>query len=87
MDVIQSLTIDTAEVPTSWPDVLEQAHGQLRPGITAITITGTRERTGLWNGKRATTSVPLAFTVFVACPPAFDRCHVLRLSAVDNPLR
>lgn len=87
MDVTQSLTIDTAKVPTSWPSVLEEAHGQLRPGTTAITITGTRERTGLWNGTRATASSPLAFTVFVACPPAFNRCHVLRLSALDNPLR
>jgi len=87
MKVAQSISIDSAAVPASWPSIVEQAHGQLRPGTTAVTITGIRERTGSWNGKNATTSSPVAFTVFVACRPAFDRCHILRLSELDNPLR
>ncbi len=87
MEVTQSLNINSAVVPASWPSIVEQAHGQLRPGTTAVTITGVRERTGTWNGEHATTSSPVAFTVFVACRPAFDRCHVLRLSELDNPLR
>ena len=28
-----------------------------------------------------------AFTVFVVCEPAYDTCHLLRLSELDNPLR
>ena len=28
-----------------------------------------------------------SFTVFVACQPSFERCHVLRLSQLDNPMR
>jgi predicted component of type VI protein secretion system len=87
MNVSQSLTIDSAQVPASWPSVVAQAHGQLRPGTTAVTITGTRERDGIWKGENAATSSPVSFTVFVACQPTFDRCHVLRLSQLDNPLR
>ena len=30
---------------------------------------------------------PVAFTVFLSCKPVFDRCHLLRLSELDNPLR
>lgn len=87
MKVVQSITVTDAYVPASWPATLAQAHGQLRPGTTAVTITGIRHRSGVWNGQRATSSSPVSFTVFDACPPAFDRCHVLRLSELDNPLR
>jgi hypothetical protein len=87
MNVSQTLTIDSAQVPASWPSVVAQAHGQLRPGTTAVTITGTRERDGVWDGEDAATSSPASFTVFVACQPTVDRCHVLRLSQLDNPLR
>lgn len=87
MEVTQSLSIEGAAIPESWSSALEQARGELRPGTTAVTITGTRHREGTWDGARAETSYPVAFTVFVACPPAFERCHVLRLSQLDNPLR
>lgn len=87
MNVTQSLTIEEAVVPDTWAAALEQARGHLRPGTTAVTITGTRHRQGVWNGEPAESSYDVAFTVFVACPPAFDRCHVLRLSQLDNPLR
>lgn len=87
MDVAQSIVIDAASVPGSWASALAQSHGQLRPGTTAVTITGTRHRSGVWDGEPASTSSPVSFTVFVACQPAFDRCHVLRLSQLDNPLR
>ena len=87
MEVAQTLTIESAEVPTSWHLAVEQAHGELRPGTIAVTIAGTRTRTGVWNGEQSTTSSSVAFTVFIACRPAFDRCHVLRLSELDNPLR
>jgi len=87
MDVTQTLSITSAEVPAGWASAVDQAHGELRPGTTAVTIEGTRHRTGIWNGEASSTSSPVSFTVFVACPPAFDRCRVLRLSQLDNPLR
>lgn len=87
MDVTQTLSIASARVPTTWAVALDEAHGELRPGTTAVTITGTRHRAGIWDGEHATTSSPVSFTVFVACRPAFDRCRVLRLSQLDNPLK
>jgi hypothetical protein len=87
MDVTQTLTIASTQVPTTWAGAVQQAHGELRPGTTAVTIVGTRHRNGIWNGEASSTSGPVSFTVFVACPPAFERCHVLRLSQLDNPMR
>lgn len=87
MNVEQSLVIDEAYVPASWAVAEEQAHGQLRPGTTAVTIDGTRHRSGVWDGAAAESSSPVSFTVFMACTPSFNHCHVLRLSELDNPLR
>ncbi|CAI9419329.1 hypothetical protein [Nocardioides sp. T2.26MG-1] len=87
MEVVQTIEIDDAYVPDSWSAAVEQAHGHLRPGTTAVTITGTRQRRGVWNGELVESSYPVSFTVFVACPPSFERCHVLRISQLDNPLR
>jgi hypothetical protein len=87
MNVEQSLAIDEAYVPDTWATAEAQAHGQLRPGTTAVTITGTRHRTGTWGGASAESSSRVSFTVFVACAPSFTRCHLLRLSELDNPLR
>ena len=69
MEVVQTIEIDEAYVPDSWADAVEQAHGHLRPGTTAVTITGTRHRSGVWNGEVAESSYPVSFTVFVACQP------------------
>ncbi len=87
MDVAQHLTISSAKVPSLWPEALAEAHGQLRPGTTAVTITGTRHRTGIWYGDKASTSEPVSFTIFEACTPAFSRCHALRLSELNDPLK
>lgn len=87
MQVVQSIDIQAAAVPDSWAAAVEQAHGHLRPGTSAVTISGTRHRAGVWNDEVAESSYPVSFTVFVACRPSFDRCHVLRLSQLDNPLR
>jgi hypothetical protein len=87
MEVVQSINIEDAYVPDSWAAAVKQAHGHLRPGTTAVTIAGTRHRAGVWNDEAAESSYPVSFTVFVACGPSFDRCHVLRLSQLDNPLR
>jgi hypothetical protein len=86
MKVIERLTITSAKVPSLWPEALAQAHGQLRPGTTAITITGTLHRTGVWYGQAASTTDPVSFTVFEACSPSWPDCHTLRLSQLNDPL-
>lgn len=87
MEVEQHIEIDDAYVPDSWAAALAQSNGQLRPGTMAVTIAGTRHRSGVWNNEPAEVAHPVSFTVFVACPPAFERCHVLRLSELNNPMR
>jgi len=100
----QHLTITDAYVPEQWAQAVEQAQpGQLPVGATAITIEGTRHRTGIWNDEPATSEHPVAFTIFLACPPddpppssgetgqsetgAVPSCYLLRLSMLDQPLR
>jgi hypothetical protein len=87
MQVAQQLRITSATVPSLWGEALAQAHGQLRPGTTAITISGVRRRTGVFYGQPAATSNSVSFTIFEACSPAFSRCHTLRLSQLDDPLQ
>ncbi|QCX27721.1 hypothetical protein [Nocardioides jishulii] len=87
MEVEQRIDIDAADVPDSWAAAVAQSNGQLRPGTMAVTITGTRHRSGVWNGEPAEVVHPISFTVFVGCPPSFERCHVLRLSQLNMPLR
>lgn len=67
----QHLSIDRAYVPEQWDEALAQARpGQLPEGATAITIEGTRHREGTWNDAPATSEHPVAFTLFLTCPPA-----------------
>ena len=87
MEVVQSIEIEDAYVPDSWAAAVGQAHGLLRPGTTAVTITGSRNRRGVWNGEVSESSFRVSFTVFVACQPSFGRCHVLRVSQLDKPIR
>jgi hypothetical protein len=87
MNVAQTITIGSARIPSDWQTISSASHGELRPGTTAVTIAGRRDRIGVWNGKPASTSTSVSFTIFVACEPAFDRCHLLRLSQLGNPLR
>lgn len=87
MKVAQTIEITSAVVPTDWQSVTNQSHGELRPGTSAVTITGIRHRTGDWNGRPATMTAPVAFTAFIACEPSFDRCHILRLSQPGDPLK
>jgi len=66
----QHLTIADAYVPEQWAQAVEQARpGQLPVGATAITIEGTRHREGIWNDEPVTSEHPVAFTIFLACPP------------------
>lgn len=90
----QWLTIDEAFVPDAWATATSQAApGQIPVGATAVTITGTRHRVGIWGTKPVEAYRPVAFTVFVVCtPPILGRggpglCELLRLSELDNPLR
>jgi len=87
MKVEQRIDIEDVYKPKSWDEAVAQSNGQLRPGTMAVTITGSRHRSGVWNGQSAEVARPISFTVFVACPPAFERCHVLRLSQLNNPLQ
>ncbi|MEW1976311.1 hypothetical protein AB0301_14720 [Microbacterium profundi] len=83
----QSLTIENAYVPDAWAEAQTQSSGQLAEGTTAITIEGTRHRTGTWNRTPVESDHAVSFTVFLVCPPTYDTCHLLRLSELDNPLR
>lgn len=84
----QSIEIDTVVVPDAWADAAAQAKpGQLPPGAIAYTVEGIRHRDGVWNDTAETLSVPVAFTLFMACPLDGDPCYLLRLSQLDNPLR
>ncbi|KFI81931.1 hypothetical protein [Bifidobacterium psychraerophilum] len=84
----QSLTITRTYVPAAWAQAVQQATaGQLPDGATAITIEGTRHRAGTWDGRPVREDFAVTFTVFLACPPNADSCHVLRLSQLDNPLK
>ena len=84
----QHLTTETAVIPDAWADAVAQDRsGTLVEGMIAVTIDGTRHRTGTVSGQEATSKHPVSFTVFLACEPAFESCHTLRLSELDNPLR
>lgn len=82
----ETFTVASAQVPVDWPQVLAQAGSQLRDGTTAVTITGTRHRTGTWEGQSQSADTAVSFTVFMLCEPAYPSCHVLRLSQLGNPL-
>lgn len=83
----QRLEITSTFRPDAWADALTQARpGQLPDGAAAYTIEGIRNRSGVWNGDPVTAEQPVAFTIFIACPPD-DPCYVLRLSQLNNPLR
>jgi hypothetical protein len=83
----QSLTITRSYVPDAWGEAVRQAQpGQLPAGATAVTVEGTRHRSGTWDGRPVREDFKVTFTVFIACPPNADSCHVLRLSQLNNPL-
>lgn len=84
----QTLTIDNAYVPDAWAGAVEQAApGQIPAGATAITVEGTRHRSGTWEGHPVADDSSVSFTVFLACPKEAQSCHVLRLSGLNNPLK
>lgn len=83
----QHLEIKEIFVPEMWAEAVTVSGGQITDGTHAYTVAGTRHREGIWYDDAVTSAHPVAFTVFVSCEPVFDRCHLLRLSELDNPLR
>lgn len=83
----QTLTIEDAYVPDTWDDAIHQAQGQLADGTIAVTIEGTRHRTGIWNDEPVVSEHPVTFTVFAVCEPSYNTCHLLRLSKLGTPMR
>lgn len=83
----QTLTIERLWVPDQWHEAVEAADGQLLDGLVAYTVEGTRHRAGVWFDEPAASDHPVAFTVFLSCPPATEQCALLRLSQLNNPLR
>ncbi len=72
--------------PTKWAEAEAQAGDELLPGTTALTIHGTRHRSGIWEGEPVSSEHDVAFTVFIVCGPSYPECHLLRLSMLDKPL-
>jgi hypothetical protein len=83
----ETLNIRHTYIPTGWGRAVASDPSAVRPGTTAVTIDAVRHRTGGWYGAPATTSDPVSFTIFVACRPTFLRCHILRLSGLNTPLK
>ena len=83
----QRLDIDRVFVPEQWAEAVAASGGQIVEGTHAYTVKGTRHRAGVWYDKPVESAHPVTFTVFVTCEPVFERCHLLRLSELDNPLR
>ena len=82
----QWLTVDSVTTPTKWAEAEAQAGDELLPGTTALTIHGTRHRSGIWEGEPVSSEHDVAFTVFLVCAPSYPECHLLRLSMLDKPL-
>ncbi|HEY0238714.1 MAG TPA: hypothetical protein VGC37_08715 [Friedmanniella sp.] len=87
MRVAQDVTIARAYVPDQWATALQGADpGDLPDGTAAVTIEGTRHRTGWWQDHEQTTQTPVTLTVVVDCPPDGTGCRALRLSAPGRAL-
>ncbi|MCL1870597.1 MAG: hypothetical protein FWF90_09335 [Promicromonosporaceae bacterium] len=83
----QWIDVTTAAVPAAWTAALAQTRPYVAPGTTAVTVTGVRRRAGTWEREAVTSQHDVAFTAFVVCAPTYPTCRLLRLSALDNPLR
>ncbi|MBN9605028.1 MAG: hypothetical protein J0G30_00245 [Actinomycetales bacterium] len=84
MQARQWLEIASAEIPGRWADAAD--HPWAGEHTVAVTVDGTRHREGVWGGKATATASPVAFTVFLSCPPG-EGCKLLRLTLPDAPLR
>lgn len=83
----QRLSIEALFIPESWPAIAADPANGIVEGVVAVTIDGTRTREGGWQGQQTVKDSPVTFTLFISCAPDGDRCHLLRLSALDRSLR
>jgi hypothetical protein len=83
----QWIDITSYEVPDEWKSAeFNGETADLADGTTAITVTGLRRRSGIWQGKPAQTVDEVSFTIFMTCRPTYDTCKLLRLSQLNKPL-
>ncbi|MFD2796384.1 hypothetical protein ACFS27_22680 [Promicromonospora vindobonensis] len=82
----QQLETTNAFVPTTWTQAVATGEvSGLLPGTTAVTVEGIRHRSGEVAGHPEVARSPVAFTMFVVCPPD-DECWLLRLGAPGKAL-
>lgn len=84
----QWIDVQSYEMPDEWKSA--EVNGEatdLAEGTSAITVTGLRRRSGIWQGKPAQTVDEVSFTIFMTCRPTYDTCRLLRLSQLNKPLR
>jgi len=74
-------------VPEQWHEAEAVGGDAILEGTIAYTVEGIRHREGVWYDDQVTSEHQVAFTIFLACEPAFDQCALLRLSILDQPLR
>ena len=83
----QWLEVTDVVEPAEWREALAQApDGAVVEGTTARTVTGIRHRAGTWDGAAVSGSSQVQFTIFIVCAPAYEQCHLLRLSTSDAAL-
>ncbi|GAA2234179.1 hypothetical protein GCM10010413_36750 [Promicromonospora sukumoe] len=83
----QWLEVTDVVEPATWHDALAQApDGAVVEGTTARTVTAIRHRAGTWDSAAVSASSQTQFTIFMVCAPAYEQCHLLRLSASDAAL-
>lgn len=82
----QWLDITRIYVPEQWAEAEAVGGDAILEGTIAYTVEGVRHREGVWYDDPVTSQHDVAFTIFVACQPAFDQCALLRLSILDQPL-
>lgn len=85
-ETAQWLSIESVVTPTLWDEAEAQAGNELLPGTTALTIEGTRHRSGLWENQPVASAHEVAFTIFIVCAPSYAHCRLLRLSRLNEPL-
>ena len=84
----QHIEIEEAFIPETWRELTADHDSGLPAAAVAVTIDGTRVRTGEWLGEPANRRWPVTFTVFLLCPERDAAgCHVLRLSEPGKSLR
>lgn len=83
----QWLSIEKVYVPEKWDDALAAGGDSLPKGTIAYTIEGVRHREGIWYDKQVSSEHDISYTAFITCQPTYKTCVLLRLSALDTPLK